>query len=137
MCAFFFSSRRRHTRCALVTGVQTCALPIFGFLSGLVGPLFIFGIILAIVLPLYPFFGFLAATISWLILVVEAVLAAPLWAFAHMRMDGHEFATEASKAGYRLSLNILMRTSLLLFGLVMSYLIRSEERREGTERDSR
>src|SRR3546814_5309751 len=32
MCSvvyFFFSSRRRHTRCALVTGVQTCALPIF------------------------------------------------------------------------------------------------------------
>src|SRR3546814_4245408 len=28
-CVFFFSSRRRHTRCALVTGVQTCALPIF------------------------------------------------------------------------------------------------------------
>src|SRR3546814_2306503 len=25
---FFFSSRRRHTICALVTGVQTCALPI-------------------------------------------------------------------------------------------------------------
>src|SRR3546814_1538439 len=31
---FFFSSRRRHTRCALVTGVQTCALPIY-----LAGPL--------------------------------------------------------------------------------------------------
>src|SRR3546814_10376226 len=30
MCViFFFSSRGRHTRCALVTGVQTCALPIF------------------------------------------------------------------------------------------------------------
>src|SRR3546814_10259950 len=29
---FFFSSRRRHTRCALVTGVQTCALPIFSIL---------------------------------------------------------------------------------------------------------
>src|SRR3546814_8441390 len=28
---FFFSSRRRHTRCALVTGVQTCALPILPF----------------------------------------------------------------------------------------------------------
>src|SRR3546814_18995197 len=27
---FFFSSRRRHTRCALVTGVQTCALPLTG-----------------------------------------------------------------------------------------------------------
>src|SRR3546814_4912178 len=30
-CCFFFSSRRRHTRCALVTGVQTCALPILTF----------------------------------------------------------------------------------------------------------
>src|SRR3546814_4610313 len=29
LVVFFFSSRRRHTRCALVTGVQTCALPIF------------------------------------------------------------------------------------------------------------
>src|SRR3546814_9504793 len=28
MLSLFFSSRRRHTRCALVTGVQTCALPI-------------------------------------------------------------------------------------------------------------
>src|SRR3546814_12372688 len=28
-CLFFFSSRRRHTRCAVVTGVQTCALPIW------------------------------------------------------------------------------------------------------------
>src|SRR3546814_6304496 len=27
---FLFSSRRRHTSCALVTGGQTCALPIFG-----------------------------------------------------------------------------------------------------------
>src|SRR3546814_6542899 len=34
--SFFFSSRRRHTRCALVTGVQTCALPI---LAGAILPL--------------------------------------------------------------------------------------------------
>src|SRR3546814_5634808 len=31
--SFFFSSRRRHTRCALVTGVQTCALPISGLIA--------------------------------------------------------------------------------------------------------
>src|SRR3546814_18220927 len=34
MFLFFFSSRRRHTRCALVTGVQTCALPISDAISG-------------------------------------------------------------------------------------------------------
>src|SRR3546814_8634544 len=33
MSLFFFSSRRRHTRCALVTGVQTCALPISKLLN--------------------------------------------------------------------------------------------------------
>src|SRR3546814_13587275 len=32
-CVVFFSSRRRHTMCALVTGVQTCALPISGELK--------------------------------------------------------------------------------------------------------
>src|SRR3546814_2881141 len=36
---FFVSSRRRHTRCSLVTGVQTCALPIFQSRGGAV-PLF-------------------------------------------------------------------------------------------------
>src|SRR3546814_10546985 len=37
MCSllFFVSSRRRHTRCALVTGVQTCALPILLDVQGL------------------------------------------------------------------------------------------------------
>src|SRR3546814_5548386 len=34
---FFFSSRRRHTRCALVTGVQTCALPISAQYGGTLG----------------------------------------------------------------------------------------------------
>src|SRR3546814_1546946 len=35
---FFFSSRRRHTRCALVTGVQTCALPISRIMFSLSSP---------------------------------------------------------------------------------------------------
>src|SRR3546814_8766418 len=40
---FLFSSRRRHTMCALVTGVQTCALPIYGItrLTGVVEAAFL------------------------------------------------------------------------------------------------
>src|SRR3546814_143635 len=34
LVSVFFSSRRRHTRCALVTGVQTCALPIYPAVEG-------------------------------------------------------------------------------------------------------
>src|SRR3546814_2822049 len=36
---FFFSSRRRHTRCSLVTGVQTCALPIYSSPADLTLPI--------------------------------------------------------------------------------------------------
>src|SRR3546814_9493732 len=43
VCLFFFSSRRRHTRCALVTGVQTCALPICGNKQAPHNPLTRFG----------------------------------------------------------------------------------------------
>src|SRR3546814_2282712 len=47
---FFFSSRRRHTRCALVTGVQTCALPILasGEAGGDPGPLTALGVYLGV-----------------------------------------------------------------------------------------
>src|SRR3546814_829496 len=37
MVCFFFSGRRRHTRCALVTGVQTCALPLMKDLDEILG----------------------------------------------------------------------------------------------------
>src|SRR3546814_10153440 len=47
MYFFFFSSRRRHTRCALVTGVQTCALPIL--FVGKVAKAFYFGFFVAAV----------------------------------------------------------------------------------------
>src|SRR3546814_17794334 len=38
MCVCFLSSRRRHTSCALVTGVQTCALPISEYREMLTEP---------------------------------------------------------------------------------------------------
>src|SRR3546814_8797170 len=51
---FFFSSRRRHTRCALVTGVQTCALPIYDSNQELIGQ--------GVANLILPLFGGIAAT---------------------------------------------------------------------------
>src|SRR3546814_5215411 len=52
---FFFSSRRRHTRCALVTGVQTCALPICSErargITSLIGSLVVIGLAVIAVSP--------------------------------------------------------------------------------------
>src|SRR3546814_17469910 len=45
LCFVFLSSRRRHTSCGLVTGVQACALPIFGWLGGMIG--FVVAVLLA------------------------------------------------------------------------------------------
>src|SRR3546814_5482624 len=58
MCFFFFSSRRRHTRCALVTGVQTCALPIYRLIDQSTADyLMIPGLIVQLVFPVILLFG--------------------------------------------------------------------------------
>src|SRR3546814_5081237 len=66
---FFFSSRRRHTRCALVTGVQTCALPIF---RQVVMPAALPGIVGAVLLAVSRAIG------ETMIVVMAAGLAANL-----------------------------------------------------------
>src|SRR3546814_15167018 len=73
---FFFSSRRRHTRCALVTGVQTCALPIFLSKWLIAEELYIFSLVthgsaaivnVAINIALIPKFGGVGAAVATLV----------------------------------------------------------------------
>lgn len=81
------------------------------------------GIVHAYVLPLVPFITMTFFTFSMLILVAEAVIAAPLWAFFHIRMDGQEFVDSAQRPGYMILFNLLLRPSLALFGLYFASLI--------------
>src|SRR3546814_12940439 len=53
VCILFFSSRRRHTRCALVTGVQTCALPIWDQQRPLLITITVVAIAVSVLLALY------------------------------------------------------------------------------------
>src|SRR3546814_1898524 len=64
---FFFSSRRRHTRCALVTGVQTCALPIYRPFGRRPSLYFMLLNILAILLNVLWWIIIVQAVMSWLI----------------------------------------------------------------------
>lgn len=77
----------------------------------------------AYVLPMMPFIHFLYAVMGMLILVIEGVIAAPLWAFMHIRMDGAEFLDGPQKAGYGIVFNLLFRIPLTLFGLFFSILV--------------
>src|SRR3546814_8950486 len=68
---FFFSSRRRHTRCALVTGVQTCALPIYVPVRP--AELILLHALMTVVVPVATFLVTRSSTNTLLALVVAAL----------------------------------------------------------------
>src|SRR3546814_5999921 len=83
---FFFSSRRRHTRCALVTGVQTCALPISPRTTvGTVNTVEFF-LTLTVSITFITQLGLAAVTLATVGLLIGGVLAAPFGAILAKRV---------------------------------------------------
>ena len=52
-----------------------------------------------------------------------ALVAAPLWAFFHIRMDGQEFVDQVQRPGYMIAFNLMLRPVLMIFGLILGYLV--------------
>jgi conjugal transfer/type IV secretion protein DotA/TraY len=73
----------------------------------------------AIVIPLMEYIMWLFAIIGIITYVVEAVVGASFWAFAHVRMDGAELIDQPQKHGYALCFNAMFRPALLVLGLIM------------------
>lgn len=80
------------------------------------------GILLAYVLPMMPFIYFFFAIMSWAMEIFEAVVAAPLWAIAHLKIDGDGLAGPLASNGYFLILGILLRPIFITFGLIGGYI---------------
>ncbi|MDD2859461.1 MAG: DotA/TraY family protein [Acidiphilium sp.] len=78
------------------------------------------GLILAFVMPMIPLTMWIAGVASWFILVIEAMIAVPLWMLAHMTYQGEGFHGRAYY-GYSLLFNVLFRPVLMLFGLMLGY----------------
>ena len=79
--------------------------------------------ILYYVLPFLPFIYFFFAVIGWIKGIFEAMVGVPLWALAHIRIDGEGLPGEAAVNGYFLILEIIIRPILILFGLMASITI--------------
>ena len=92
--------------------------PIFYGLMALLIP----GLLIAYVLPMIPFAMWIAGVVGWLILVIEAMIAVPLWMFAHLTFDGDGLHGRGLE-GYALLFNVLFRPVLLLFGLFTGYFV--------------
>ena len=78
---------------------------------------FIGGAMLAYYVPMLPFLFFTFGALGWLMSVIEAIIAGPLVALGILHPEGHELYGEA-KPAFMLLLNILLRPSLMIFGLI-------------------
>ncbi len=81
------------------------------------------GIVLYYVLPFLPFVYFFFAFGGWVKSIFEAMVAMPLWALAHLRIDGPGLPGPGATNGYFLLLEIFLRPILTLFGLLASLVI--------------
>jgi conjugal transfer/type IV secretion protein DotA/TraY len=92
------------------------------FIQPLVTPLLAVGMVLSYVLPMMPFFLWFGATLGWLVMCIEAILAAPMWAVMHLTANGDDMVGSGSQ-GYRLVLSLVLRPVLMIFGLIASFVI--------------
>lgn len=76
------------------------------------------GFILYYVLPFLPFIYFFFAVGGWVKGIFEAMVGVPLWALAHLRVDGNGFPGDSASNGYFLIFEIFVRPILCVFGLV-------------------
>ncbi len=81
------------------------------------------GFILFYVVPFLPFVYFFFAVSGWVKGIFEAMLGAPLWALAHIRIDGEGLPGKAAEGGYYMILEIFLRPILIVFGLLASITI--------------
>lgn len=96
---------------------------ISGFLFSIATTTLTAGIVLYYVLPFLPFIYFFFAVGNWVKGIFEAMVGVPLWALAHIRIDGNGLPGEAAMNGYYMIFEIFLRPLLIVFGLLASVTI--------------
>lgn len=86
---------------------------------------FLLGAYMAFWLPAIPFVMWVSGVTSWLISVLLSVVSAPIWAAAHITHEGDGWAGQQAKNGYMMILSLVLRPSLMLFGMIGGMLIMS------------
>lgn len=111
-----------------ITGVFSTFLgPMAGVASGFVTTVATLGLTVGFalfyVVPFMPFIYFFFALGTWVKGIFEAMVGVPLWALAHIRIDGDGLPGEAAMNGYYMIFEIFLRPILCVFGLLGSILI--------------
>lgn len=93
-----------------------------GFLQLLGGAMILIGILHAYVLPLLPVLFMILFATGSLILMVEALLAAPIWALAHVSVQGRSMIDHTQAPGYEILLSLFIRIPIAVMAFVFSTL---------------
>ena len=107
----------------MLSGVMDALGPIIGLLKMAMFLVLGVGVVHAYVLPMMPFILMTFFVMGMLVLVAEALVAAPIWAFFHVRLDGQDFVDQVQRPGYMIAFNLLLRPALAVFGLILSFTI--------------
>jgi conjugal transfer/type IV secretion protein DotA/TraY len=78
------------------------------------------GFVMFYIIPFLPFIYFFFAFSGWIKGIFEAMVGAPLWALAHIRIDGNGLPGQAAVNGYFLIFEIFLRPILIVFGFLAS-----------------
>ncbi|MCP5426424.1 MAG: DotA/TraY family protein [Gammaproteobacteria bacterium] len=106
----------------MLTGQSNTPLTMVGLVLGVVAiALLGFALMAAIFIPMVPFLIWTLASLQWVLLVFEALLAVPIWAVWHIR-NGNGLTAETMN-GWLLLFSLLLRPTLMVFGLLGATLI--------------
>lgn len=94
-----------------------------GFFSAFFGISLTAGIVLYYIVPFFPFLFFFFGMITWVKSIFEAMVGVPLWALAHLRIQGNGLPGQAASSGYYLIFEIFLRPILIVFGLLAASII--------------
>lgn len=97
--------------------VAIALMPIVGTITGVA---ITFGAMLAYYIPMMPYILWIAAIFGWMVLVVEAVFAAPLWAVIHLAPDADGIVGRGGQ-GYMLVLSLTLRPAMMVLGLIAAF----------------
>lgn len=85
----------------------------------MLGPtMIIVGLFLGFYLPFVPMLLWIINVVTWIIGVLKAVIAAPLWAAAHAIPEGDGWAGTSARQGYFLMISLILRPLLMVIGII-------------------
>ena len=98
-----------------ITGAMATLVTLIGWVVSGIGAL---AATVAFILPMLPTLVWVLAVAAYFVLVIQAVFAGPLWAIAHLSLEGEGLAGRSARRGYMLLLSVFLTPLLMVLGLL-------------------